>query len=128
MKIQLTFETFEEFDAFRAAAAAEAVAPGAADLPQEAPKAAPVPAPAEEAKAPAEEKPAAAPPKEEKPETDAPSLVEVRTALAELNKAVGRNRATEIIRELTGKDRLTDTAQKDWAAILAKAKEESHAD
>lgn len=139
MKLTLTFDSIEEFEAFRAAAVEEAKAAlETAELPQEAPKAAPVPAPAEatetapweepaEGKTPAPKQKKAA--KAEPAAKEAPLTVQaVRRTLADLNKSVGRNRAAEIVRELTGKERLTDTAPEDWPKIVARAEEELHAD
>ena len=124
MKLTLTFDSIEEFEAFRAAAREEARAAEtpqkAAETPAEAPEPAEKETPAPKAKKAA----AAAPAAEATPVT----IQAVRKALADLNKATGVNRASEIIKEITGKDKLTDTAESDWPAILARAEEELHAD
>ena len=131
MKLTLTFDSIEEFEAFRAAARDEA---RAAELPAEKPE-----APAEAAETPAETPEATEgktpAPKQKKAAKAEPAVEEapltvqaVRKALADLNKATGVNRAAEIIRELTGKERLTDTAPEDWPKIVARAEEELHAD
>ena len=129
MKLTLTFDSIEEFEAFRAAARDEA---RAAETPAEKPK-----APAEAAELPAETPEATEgktpAPKQKKaakaePAAEEVPLQAVRKALADLNKATGVNRAAEIIRELTGKERLTDTAPEDWPKIVARAEEELHAD
>lgn len=135
MKLTLTFDSIEEFEAFRAAAVAEAKAAlEAAETPAKKPKApaeaaempAETPEPAEgKTPAPKQKKAAKAEPAAE----EAPLTVQaVRRTLADLNKSVGRNRAAEIVRELTGKERLTDTAPEDWPKIVARAEEELHAD
>lgn len=78
----------------------------------------PVPEPAE---APAED-------------ADAPAAVTedfriaVRKQLAALNKKRGYNRAAELIKELTGKDKLTEVDLADLPKLMEAAKEETNAD
>lgn len=130
---QLTLATNEAADA-PAPAPAEAV-----QEPQEAPEAPapkkntkkadkPTPAAAEPAPEPAE---AAA---EDAPAEDAPAAVTedfriaVRKQLAALNKKCGYNRAAELIKELTGKDKLTEVDLTDLPKLMDAAKEETNAE
>lgn len=52
----------------------------------------------------------------------------VRKQLAALNKKCGYNRAAELIKELTGKDKLTEVELADLPKLMDKAKEETNAE
>ena len=153
MKITVEFANLDEFKqymgiespsqlALATNEAADAPAPAPAEAvqePQEAPEAPapkkntkkadkPAPAAAEPAPEPAE---AAA---EDEPAEDAPAAVTedfriaVRKQLAALNKKRGRNRAAELINELTGKSKLTEVDLADLPKLMDKAKEETNAE
>ena len=51
-----------------------------------------------------------------------------RKQLAALNKKCGYNRAAELIKELTGKDKLTEVELADLPKLMDKAKEETNAE
>ena len=126
--------------------AADAPAPAPAEAvqePQEAPEAPapkkntkkadkPAPAAAEPAPEPAE--PAPEPAEAPAGGADAPAAVTedfriaVRKQLAALNKKCGYNKAAELIKELTGKDKLTEVALADLPKLMEAAKEETNAD
>ena len=153
MKITVEFANLDEFKqymgiespsqlALATNEAADAPAPAPAEAvqePQEAPEAPapkkntkkadkPVPEPAEPAPEPAE---AAA---EDAPAEDAPAAVTedfriaVRKQLAALNKKCGYNKAAELIKELTGKDKLTEVDLADLPKLMDAAKEETNAE
>ena len=123
MKITVTFDSLDEFEAFKGTAAA-------------APRS--VQEPAERTEAPKAKKSA---PKEEMPwkeastevetpkEAAAPAApavteafrVEVRKALAQLNKATGGNVAKELIKEF-GCSKLTEVKLEDLPALMEKVK------
>lgn len=52
----------------------------------------------------------------------------VRKQLAALNKKCGYNRAAELIKELTGKNKLTEVNLSDLPKLMEAAKEETNAD
>lgn len=52
----------------------------------------------------------------------------VRKQLAALNKKCGYNRAAELIKELTGKNKLTEVNLADLPKVMDHAKEETNAD
>lgn len=153
MKITVEFANLDEFKqymgiespsqlALATNEAADAPAPAPAEAvqePQEAPEAPapkkntkkadkPAPAAAEPAPEPAE---AAA---EDAPTEDAPAAVTedfriaVRKQLAALNKKCGYNKAAELIKELTGKDKLTEVDLADLPKLMDAAKEETNAE
>ena len=153
MKITVKFANLDEFKQYMGIEspsqlvqapkeAADAPAPAPAEAvqePQEAPEAPapkkntkktdkPAPAAAEPAPEPAE---AAA---EDAPAEDAPAAVTedfriaVRKQLAALNKKCGYNKAAELIKELTGKDKLTEVDLADLPKLMDAAKEETNAE
>lgn len=153
MKITVEFANLDEFKQYMGIEspsqlalvtneAADAPAPAPAEAvqePQEAPEAPapkkntkkadkPAPAAAEPAPEPAE---AAA---EDAPAEDAPAAVTedfriaVRKQLAALNKKCGYNKAAELIKELTGKDKLTEVDLADLPKLMDAAKEETNAE
>ena len=115
MKITVTFDSLDEFEAFKGTAAA---------APQSAQK------PVEELEAPKEEMPwketpaeAETPKKAAAPAAPAVTedfRVEVRKALAQLNKKTGRNEAKELIKEF-GCSKLTEVKLEDLPALMEKA-------
>lgn len=155
MKITVEFANLDEFKQYMGiespsqlalatneAAYAPAPAPAeAVQEPQEAPEA---PAPKKNTKKADKPAPAAAEPAPEPAEAaaedapaedaDAPAAVTedfriaVRKQLAALNKKCGYNRAAELIKELTGKDKLTEVALADLPKLMEAAKEETNAD
>lgn len=54
--------------------------------------------------------------------------IDVRRQLAALNKKCGRNRAAELINELTGKTKLTEVELADLPKLMEAAKEETNAE
>ena len=153
MKITVEFANLDEFkqymgiespsllaQASKETEGAPAPAPAeAVQEPQEAPEA---PAPEKNTKktekaAPAEAEPAPEPAEaaaEDAPAEDAPAAVTedfriaVRKQLAALNKKCGYNKAAELIKELTGKDKLTEVDLADLPKLMDAAKEETNAD
>lgn len=120
MKITVTFDSLDEFEAFKGAAVA---APQSAQKPAEEPKAkksAPKEEmPWKEASAEAETpKKAAAP---AAPAVTEDFRVEVRKALAQLNKSTGGNVAKELIKEF-GCSKLTEVKLEDLPALMEKVK------
>ena len=117
--------------------AADAPAPAPAEAvqePQEAPEA---PAPKKNTKKTDKPAPAADEPAPEPAEAaagGAPTAVTedfriaVRKQLAALNKKCGYNRAAELIKEMTGKDKLTEVELADLPKLMDKAKEETNAE
>lgn len=114
MKITITFDSMEEFlrytrterEGFAEPLSGHTAAPWpeSGELTSEEPKEAP--AAAQEATAPA---------------ATVPDRAEVRKVLAKVNKATGRNRAAEIIKEVTGCAKLSDVPDDELAAVLAEA-------
>ena len=150
MKITVEFANLDEFKQYMGIEppsqlaqapkeAADAPAPAPAETvqePQEAPEA---PAPKKNTKKADKPAPAAAetvPEPAEAPaeDADAPAAVTedfriaVRKQLAALNKKCGYNRAAELIKELTGKDKLTEVDLADLPKLMDKAKEETNAE
>lgn len=148
MKITVEFANLDEFKQYMGIEspsqlvqapkeAADAPAPAPAEAvqePQEAPEA---PAPKKNTKktdkpAPAADEPAPEP--AEAAADDAPAAVTedfrivVRKQLAALNKKCGYNRAAELVKEMTGKDKLTEVELADLPKLMDKAKEETNAE
>jgi hypothetical protein len=120
MKITVTFDSLDEFEAFKGTAV---VAPQSAQKPAEEPE-----APKAKKSAPKEEMPwKEAPAEAETPKAAAaPAVtedfrVEVRKALAQLNKATGGNVAKELIKEF-GCSKLTEVKLEDLPALMEKVK------
>ena len=120
MKITVTFDSLDELEAFKGTAAA---APQRAQKPAEEPE-----APKAKKSAPKEEMPW----KEASTEAETPKAaaapavtedfrVEVRKALAQLNKATGGNVAKELIKEF-GCSKLTEVKLEDLPALMEKVK------
>lgn len=149
MKITVEFASLDEFKQYMgiespsllAQASKEtegAPAPAPAETVQEPQEAPETPAPKKNTKktekaAPAEAEPAEAA-AEDAPAEDAPAAVTedfriaVRKQLAALNKKCGYNKAAELIKELTGKGKLTEVALTDLPKLMEAAKEETNAD
>ena len=148
MKITVEFANLDEFKQYMGIEspsqlvqapkeAADAPAPAPAEAvqePQEAPEA---PAPKKNTKKTDKPAPAADEPAPEPAEAaggGAPTAVTedfriaVRRQLAALNKKCGYNRAAELIKELTGKDKLTEVELADLPKLMDKAKEETNAE
>lgn len=150
MKITVEFANLDEFKqymgiespsqlALATNEAADAPAPAPAEAvqePQEAPEA---PAPKKNTKkadkpAPAAAEPAPEPAEAAAEDADAPAAVTedfriaVRKQLAALNKKCGYNKAAELIKELTGKDKLTEVDLADLPKLMDAAKEETNAE
>ena len=155
MKITVEFANLDEFKQYMgiespsllAQASKEtegAPAPAPAETVQEPQEAPETPAPKKNTKkaekaAPAEAEPAPEPaddaaPAEDAAAEEAPAAVTedfritVRKQLAALNKKCGYNRAAELIKELTGKDKLTEVELADLPKLMDKAKEETNAE
>lgn len=148
MKITVEFANLDEFKQYMGIESpsqlaqapkevADAPAPAPAEAvqePQEAPEA---PAPKKNTKKTDKPAPAAAEPAPEPAEAaadDAPAAVTedfriaVRKQLAALNKKCGYNRAAELIKELTGKNKLTEVDLADLPKLMDAAKEETNAE
>lgn len=148
MKITVEFANLDEFKQYMGIESpsqlaqapkevADAPAPAPAEAvqePQEAPEA---PAPKKNTKKTDKPAPAAAEPAPEPAEAaadDAPAAVTedfriaVRKQLAALNKKCGYNRAAELIKELTGKNKLTEVDLADLPRLMDAAKEETNAE
>lgn len=148
MKITVEFANLDEFKQYMGIEspsllvqapkeAADAPAPAPAETVQEPQEAPEVPAPKKNTKKTDKPAPAAAEPAPEPAEAaadDAPAAVTedfriaVRKQLAALNKKCGYNRAAELIKELTGKDRLTEVDLADLPKLMDAAKEETNAE
>lgn len=155
MKITVEFANLDEFKQYMgiespsllAQASKEtegAPAPAPAETVQEPQEAPETPAPKKNTKktekaAPAEAEPAPEPaddaaPAEDAAAEEAPAAVTedfritVRKQLAALNKKCGYNRAAELIKELTGKNKLTEVDLADLPKVMDHAKEETNAD
>ena len=153
MKITVEFANLDEFKQYMgiespsllAQASKEtegAPAPAPAETVQEPQEAPETPAPKKNTKkadkpAPAAAEPAPEPAEaaaEDAPAEDAPAAVTedfriaVRKQLAALNKKCGYNKAAELIKELTGKDKLTEVDLADLPKLMDAAKEETNAD
>lgn len=148
MKITVEFANLDEFKQYMSIEspsqlalatneAADAPAPAPAEAvqePQEAPEAS---APKKNTKKADKPAPAAAEPAPEPAEAaadDAPAAVTedfriaVRKQLAALNKKCDYNRAAELIKELTGKNKLTEVDLADLPKLMDAAKEETNAE
>lgn len=112
MKITVEFANLDEFKQYMGIESPSLLA----QAPKEAADA-PAPAPAEDAAA------------EEAPATVTEDFrIVVRKQLAALNKKCGYNRAAELIKELTGKNKLTEVNLADLPKVMDHAKEETNAD
>lgn len=67
------------------------------------------------------------PEKEDTPEVSEDFRIEVRKTLAKLNKKVGKNMASDLIKEF-GVEKLTEVALSDLPALMDKAKEALNAE
>ena len=123
MKIKVEFESLDEFKEYMGIASPSLVAVPA----QAEPEIIPEPAPAEAAQAEAEAAPEPDPEPEQPAEVTEDFRIAVRKQLAALNKKCGRNRATELINELTGKGKLTEVDLADLPKLMEAAKEEANA-
>lgn len=153
MKITVEFANLDEFKQYMgiespsllAQASKEtqgAPAPAPAETVQEPQEAPEPPAPKKNTKKAEKAAPAAAEPApepaeaaaEDAPAEDAPAAVTedfriaVRKQLAALNKKCGYNKAAELIKELTGKDKLTEVDLADLPKLMDAAKEETNAE
>lgn len=153
MKITVEFANLDEFKQYMGIEspsllaqapkeAADAPAPAPAETVQEPQEAPETPAPKKNTKkadkpAPAAAEPAPEPAEaaaEDAPAEDAPAAVTedfriaVRKQLAALNKKCGYNKAAELIKELTGKDKLTEVDLADLPKLMDAAKEETNAE
>ena len=120
MKITVTFDSFDEFEAFKGTAV---VAPQSAQKPTEEPEAPKAKKSAPKEEMPWKEAPAEAetPKKAAAPAVTEDFRVEVRKALAQLNKATGGNVAKELIKEF-GCSKLTEVKLEDLPALMEKVK------
>lgn len=150
MKITVEFANLDEFKqymgiespsqlALATNEAADDPAPAPAEAVQEPQEAPETPAPKKNTKkaekaAPAEAEPAPEPAEAPAEDADAPAAVTedfriaVRKQLAALNKKCGYNKAAELIKELTGKDKLTEVDLADLPKLMDAAKEETNAE
>ena len=120
MKITVTFDSLDEFEAFKGTAAA---APQSVQEPAEEPEAPKAKKSAPKEEMPWKEAPAEAetPKKAAAPAVTEDFRVEVRKALAQLNKATGGNVAKELIKEF-GCSKLTEVKLEDLPALMEKVK------
>lgn len=131
MKITITFDTLEEFQDYmgiQSPSKALQKAMEAAQTPQEQPKAAKPKkdtAPAQKATEPDPEPQATAGPQQAEVSKD--FRVEVRKTLAQLNKKVGKNVASELIKGY-GVEKLTEVSLADLPALMNEAKEALNAE
>ena len=148
MKITVEFANLDEFKQYMGIESpsqlaqaheweADDPAPAPAEAVQEPQKAPEAPAPKKNTKK--ADKPASAaaepaPEPADESEEAAPAAVTedfriaVRKQLAALNKKCGYNKAAELIKELTDKDKLTEVALADLPKLMEAAKEETNAD
>lgn len=129
MKITITFDSLEEFKKHIIGVEAPAPAQKATEAPQsdEEPKPKKNPKKAEKPQEEEASQPDEAPEKEDAPEISEDFRVEVRKALAKLNKKVGKNMASELIKGF-GVEKLTEVALSDLPALMDKAKEALNAE
>lgn len=143
MKITVEFANLDEFKQYMGVESPNLLAqasketedaPAPAETVQE-PQEAPEPhAPTKktEKAAPAEAEPAPEPADDAAPaepaEVTEDFRIVVRKQLAALNKKCGYNRAAELIKELTGKNKLTEVNLSDLPKVMDHAKEETNAD
>lgn len=118
MKITVTFDSLDEFEAFKGTAAA----PQSAQKPAEEPEAPKAKRSAPKEEMPWKETPAEAetPKKAAAPAVTEDFRVEVRKALAQLNKKTGGNEAKELIKGF-GVSKLTEVKLEDLPALMEKA-------
>lgn len=129
MKITITFDSLEEFKKHIIGVPEAAPAKKAPEAPQSDEEQKPKKNP-KKAEKPQEEdagQPDEAPEKEEAPEVSEDFRVEVRKTLAKLNKKVGKNMASDLIKEF-GVEKLTEVALSDLPALMDKAKEALNAE
>lgn len=129
MKITITFDSLEEFKKHIIGVPEAAPAQKATEAPQsdEEPKPKRYPKKAEKPQEEETSQPDEAPEKEAVPEVSEDFRVEVRKTLAQLNKKVGKNLASELIKGF-GVEKLTDVALSDLPALMDKAKEALNAE
>lgn len=148
MKINVEFESLDEFKEYMGIVSPSLVTlPAQAELeiipdakavqeaPQEAQEAPEVPKPKSNtrktqkaAQAEAEATPEPDPEPEQPAKVTEEFRIAVRKQLAALNKKCGRNRAAELINELTGKGKLTEVDLADLPKLMEAAKEETNAE
>lgn len=146
MKITVEFANLNEFKQYMGVESPNLLAqasketedaPAPAEAVQEPQKAPEASAPKKNTKKADKPAPAAAEPAPEPAEAaadDAPAAVTedfriaVRKQLAALNKKCGYNRAAELIKELTGKNKLTEVDLADLPKLMDAAKEETNAE
>ena len=133
MKITVTFDTLEEFQTYMGiqfpSKPAQEAAQGAPEAPKEKDQKKDAKA-QEDTQAPAEDdlmEDTPAPGTPTAPEVTEDFRVEVRKTLAQLNKKVGKNIASELIKGF-GVDKLTEVALADLPALMSKAKEALNAE
>lgn len=129
MKITITFDSLEEFKKHIIGVPEAAPAQKAPEAPQsdEEPKPKKNPKKAEKPQEEDAGQPDEAPEKEEAPDVSEDFRVEVRKTLAKLNKKVGKNMASDLIKEF-GVEKLTEVALSDLPALMDKAKEALNAE
>lgn len=129
MQITVTFDSLDEFKKYMGIESPSQIA-------QEAPKESKVkknPPKAEKPQEETAEKSEGPAKKEEEAPAEAPAevnedfRVEVRKTLAKLNKKVGKNMASELIKEY-GVEKLTEVSLEDLPALMDKAKEALNAE
>lgn len=135
MKITVEFANLDEFKQYMGVESPNLLAQASKET-----EGAPAPAPAETVQEPQEAPEPHAPKKNtKKTEKAVPAEAEpaevtedfrivVRKQLAALNKKCGYNRAAELIKELTGKNKLTEVNLSDLPKVMDHAKEETNAD
>ena len=147
MKITVEFANRDEFKQYMGVESPNLLAQASKET-----EGAPAPAPAETVQEPQEAPEPHAPENTKKTEKAAPAEAEpapepaddaapaepaevtedfrivVRKQLAALNKKCGYNRAAELIKELTGKNKLTEVNLSDLPKVMDHAKEETNAD
>lgn len=129
MKITITFDSLEEFKKHIIGVPEAAPAQKAPEAPQsdEEPKPKKNPKKAEKPQEEDAGQPDEAPEKEDAPEVSEDFRVEVRKTLAKLNKKVGKNMASDLIKKF-GVEKLTEVALSDLPALMDKAKEALNAE
>lgn len=129
MKITITFDSLEEFKKHIIGVPEAAPVQKAPEAPQsdEEPKPKKNPKKAEKPQEEDAGQPDEAPEKEDAPEVSEDFRVEVRKTLAKLNKKVGKNMASDLIKEF-GVEKLTEVALSDLPALMDKAKEALNAE
>lgn len=125
MKITITFDSLEEFKKHIIGVPEAAPAQKTPEAPQsdEEPKPKKNPKKAEKP----QEEDAGQPDEAPAPEVSEDFRVEVRKTLAKLNKKVGKNMASDLIKEF-GVEKLTEVALSDLPALMDKAKEALNAE